>query len=77
MANRPQAGTLVVNGAGIRITSETVKEHKDDVGNVIYRELVGFEVRELWPGAAQTATAQYLCEPSNEPSEGRGPKEQK
>lgn len=63
---RAQAGTLRLStDYGVRITSETVIEHKDEWGRVVFRELAGFEVRELWPGALQGVTVSYLEEPSN------------
>ena len=61
--SRARAGTLRVSTERVRITSETVKEHKDAFGKVIFRELVAFELEELWPGAFQGESVSYEEEP--------------
>ena len=64
--NRAMAGTASVSpNYGVRIVSETVKEHKDSIGNVTFRELVGLELEERWPGALKEARVTFLREPSN------------
>lgn len=65
--SRAQAGTLQLSTSnGVSIKSETVKEHRSAVtGEVIFRELVGFEITESWPGAAKDLRVTWLSEPSN------------
>ena len=66
MSNRPMAGTLSLSDdIGVYIQSETVKEHRDVVGNVIFRELIWFTLAERWPGKLKDVRVTFQHEPYN------------
>lgn len=56
---RVMADSLRVQGDGVEIRSKTVKEHSDG-----FRELIGFDAVEKWPGAMEKARFVYMTEPS-------------
>ena len=66
MIGKAIAGTVVVHGTGVRIVSEKVVCHYSRFSTNSepeFRELVGIELEEIWPGGIQTAriTWQVQC----------------
>ena len=55
----PQAGSLRIIGHGVRLVSEIVIEHKNIIGNVTSRELIGFEVLDELPNAIRDAVVTW------------------